>query len=160
MTDRQRRAMEATCKGKKKFTSKADAKAWWKQHRSGKMPGNAKPYNCPVCDYFHLTTLGAEARRDTRQGLNGDKEASNRSVIRALRKQNVSLKGQVGALQSDLDGLSDGLNECAQLFAWLLGKSEEFPERQDGQGLYWWRTELRKRIAVIDDKQRTRKSVP
>lgn len=28
---------------------------------------------------------------------------------------------------------------------WALGEKGDFPQRQDGQGSYYWRTELRKR---------------
>lgn len=35
------------------------------------------------------------------------------------------------------------------LIKWLLGENGEFPIRQEGQGLYWWRKELRKRAEFI-----------
>ena len=34
----------------------------------------------------------------------------------------------------------------AEIFQWLLGERGDFPERNPDQGLFWWRTELRKRL--------------
>ena len=31
---------------------------------------------------------------------------------------------------------------------WALGEEGDFPLRGDGQGAYWWRTELRRRAAL------------
>ena len=31
---------------------------------------------------------------------------------------------------------------------WALGCNGDFPQRQDGQGAYWWRHELRRRCGV------------
>jgi hypothetical protein len=31
---------------------------------------------------------------------------------------------------------------------WALGEGDDFPPRMEGQGKYWWRTELRLRAAI------------
>jgi hypothetical protein len=31
---------------------------------------------------------------------------------------------------------------------WALGEGDDFPTREAGQGMYWWRTELRRRAAL------------
>ena len=31
---------------------------------------------------------------------------------------------------------------------WALGEGDDFPAREDGQGAYWWRNELRERAAL------------
>ena len=43
---------------------------------------------------------------------------------------------------------SKELDRLKNVFAWLLGVEDDFPERQDGGGLYWWREELRKKLGV------------
>ena len=35
---------------------------------------------------------------------------------------------------------------------WALGEIDDFPPREEGQGKYWWRTELRRRAALAGDK--------
>ncbi len=35
-----------------------------------------------------------------------------------------------------------------EIYRWLLGH-EDFPARQDGQGVYYWRTPLRKKLLKI-----------
>ena len=32
---------------------------------------------------------------------------------------------------------------------WALGENGDFAQRKEGQGAYWWRTELRKRCAAM-----------
>lgn len=31
---------------------------------------------------------------------------------------------------------------------WALGEMDDFPAREDGQGAYWWRKELRERAGL------------
>ena len=38
----------------------------------------------------------------------------------------------------------------AEVIQWVLGERDDLPERQVGQGLFWWRTELRDRLALVD----------
>lgn len=37
---------------------------------------------------------------------------------------------------------------------WALGEKGDFPQRQDGQGAYWWRTELRRRALPNTPRER------
>jgi hypothetical protein len=37
---------------------------------------------------------------------------------------------------------------------WALGVNGEFPTRKDGQGAYWWRTELQRRAGLYWDGKR------
>lgn len=39
--------------------------------------------------------------------------------------------------------------EYDAIFRWLFGEEGEFPERQPGQGAYYWRSQLRKRLEAI-----------
>lgn len=42
------------------------------------------------------------------------------------------------------------------IYAWLMGASitDDFKERQDGEGAYWWRKELAERVRrIIEDKE-------
>jgi hypothetical protein len=43
------------------------------------------------------------------------------------------------------DGIAQGRREAADIFEWLLGYTD-FRQREQGEGAYWWRKELRKRI--------------
>jgi hypothetical protein len=36
-----------------------------------------------------------------------------------------------------------------EVFRWLLGYTD-FPERQKGDGLYWWRKELRQKLKALN----------
>lgn len=40
------------------------------------------------------------------------------------------------------------LKELREAIGWALGEIDDFPERQPGQGAYWWRSELRKRCGA------------
>jgi hypothetical protein len=43
------------------------------------------------------------------------------------------------------DGIAQGRREAADIFEWLLGYTD-FRQREQGEGAYWWRKELRNRI--------------
>jgi len=50
-----------------------------------------------------------------------------------------------------IDIITDINNEKSQvikIFKWLLGY-KSFPKRKDGDGLYWWRKELRNKLNKI-----------
>jgi hypothetical protein len=36
-----------------------------------------------------------------------------------------------------------------EIFQWLMGANGEFPHREQGEGAYWWRKELRRRLEAI-----------
>lgn len=37
-----------------------------------------------------------------------------------------------------------------EIFQWLLGMKEDFPERQPGQGQYYWREQLRRKLIIAN----------
>lgn len=39
---------------------------------------------------------------------------------------------------------------------WALGELGEFRTREDGEGGFWWRTELHKRAGLVWDRKRER----
>lgn len=39
---------------------------------------------------------------------------------------------------------------------WALGELGEFRHREDGEGAFWWRTELQKRAGLAWDRNRER----
>lgn len=41
------------------------------------------------------------------------------------------------------------LEEVKNVFRWLLGLGEDFPNRQDGDGSYFWRKHLRAKLEAI-----------
>ena len=45
----------------------------------------------------------------------------------------------------DITRERDSLREA---IAWALGERDEFPLREQGQGAFWWRAELRRRAAL------------
>lgn len=45
--------------------------------------------------------------------------------------------------------LKSRLSLMQEIFKWLLGEAEDFPQRPEGKGIYYWRTELRKRIEAL-----------
>lgn len=54
------------CVTKKRFESKADAKARARQYK-GQGFGLGRPYRCPTCGNWHLTTVDAESRSKLRK---------------------------------------------------------------------------------------------
>ncbi len=38
--------------------------------------------------------------------------------------------------------------EMRKALRWALGEADEFPPRKEGEGAYWWRTELGRRAAL------------
>jgi hypothetical protein len=42
--------------GKRKYSSAEDARKQNKSNHGGKTRGTPKPYRCPECDYYHITT--------------------------------------------------------------------------------------------------------
>lgn len=59
--------------------------------------------------------------------------------------------GDTPTLECIVHAIREQRGEVARLRAaltWALGEGDDFPVRQDGQGQYWWRSELRRRAAL------------
>lgn len=54
------------CVTKKRFESKADAKGNARRYK-GRGFGRGRPYRCPTCDQWHLTTVDAASRTELRK---------------------------------------------------------------------------------------------
>jgi len=48
----------------------------------------------------------------------------------------------------------DLLNRYRDAFTWALGAGDSFPERPEGKGAYWWRSELQKRAGLKWDGEK------
>ena len=57
-------------------------------------------------------------------------------------------KSVLDAALREMEEMRQQLAACREIFTWLLGEGDEFPLRPEGKGLYWWRKELRERIAA------------
>lgn len=67
----------------------------------------------------------------------------------ALLTQAIHEKNDAGAAAVRAIGeLEATIALLTEAIRWALGEVDEFPERQDGQGPYWWRAELRRRAAL------------
>ena len=69
-----------------------------------------------------------------------------------LRAENASLWETLNRIGDERQAFCYERNEARaenaalrEAIAWALGESGNFPPREDGEGAYWWRTELRKR---------------
>ena len=74
-------------------------------------------------------------------------------------KEPISPEAQIRALEGALTNAKIDLRmakarECRMQTAirWALGELGGFPGRSEGQGAYWWRTELRERAALADSQ--------
>jgi hypothetical protein len=56
---------------------------------------------------------------------------------------------QAAKFEAERDRLRAEVERRNAAIAWALGYTT-FPERQPGQGAYWWRTELRQRSGITD----------
>ena len=43
-------------------------------------------------------------------------------------------------------------DEYQEIFDWLDGRGEDFPERKEGEGAYYWRNHLRQKLQSLKDK--------
>lgn len=78
-------------------------------------------------------------------------EAAKQDLAR-LRDENARLKSEQnasGALRDSHRLLLDENARLRETIRWALGEVGNFPMRQDGDGRYWWRTELRARAALV-----------
>lgn len=48
-------------------------------------------------------------------------------------------------LLATIDERDRVIRKFEEAIAWALGEADDFPHRREGEGAYWWRTELRKR---------------
>ena len=53
--------------------------------------------------------------------------------------------------QYDVPILLEVIERQQAALRWALGENGDFRERLQGEGRYWWRTELRARAALIDE---------
>ena len=51
-------------------------------------------------------------------------------------------------LHSELTAANQRVKDLEDTILWALGYIGSFPERKEGQGLYWWRTELDRRSNI------------
>ena len=59
-------------------------------------------------------------------------------------------------LELDYAGAHKRVAELESAILWALGEHGHFEQRKEGQGAYWWRTELRKRCAALPNDQAQR----
>ncbi len=66
-----------------------------------------------------------------------------------------------GSRSDTLANVKSAVRELRRLqmaVRWALGEVGDFPMRQNGQGAYWWRTELRRRAGLSpNDKDQARR---
>lgn len=83
--------------------------------------------------------------------------ASGGSVTRELQYIAASPDQQYGGFHIHaVITARNALKEIRRLrraVKWALGENGDFPIRQDGQGAYWWRTELRRRAGMSPNDQ-------
>ena len=48
-----------------------------------------------------------------------------------------------------IDEVCEQWKKVRYIFKWLLGEEGDFPARREGDGVYYWRTELRKKIEAL-----------
>lgn len=83
--------------------------------------------------------------------LEADNEALKEEVERLktlISIEEIGESGLVVKLQSELAAISDQNGRMREIFAWLQGYSD-FPERKEGEGAYWWRRELNRRLEAL-----------
>lgn len=66
------------------------------------------------------------------------------SSVSAAQRAAVEIKH----LRKKLESAESALRAQQDAIRWALGELGDFPARQEGQGAYWWRTELRRRAAM------------
>lgn len=72
-----------------------------------------------ICDLKYIIGAGGHEY----SGSKADTLAAMKAAVRELRRLQMAVR-------------------------WALGEVGDFPMRQEGQGAYWWRTELRKRAGL------------
>ena len=78
----------------------------------------------------------AAADRERDEAMEELKHAADHARLR------VSLRHERDAALARVETLLDALN-------WAMGANGTFPFREEGQGAYWWRTELRERAGLV-----------
>lgn len=73
--------------------------------------------------------------------------ATDPAAILALLSERTQLAERVASLEAQNTALLKDRDEATATFQWLLGEREFFPLRTEGDGPYWWRSELRCRLA-------------
>lgn len=85
-------------------------------------------------------------------------ERTGHGLLAAMLGQDEPLEPVLEDIKSLRDALARRIAEGERLreaIEWALGECGDFPPRQEGEGAYWWRAELRKRAAlVIEEPQR------
>lgn len=67
------------------------------------------------------------------------------ALLDALAAKDLRIKELELEKQNDCSLAEQQLAAKEAVVLWLLGENGDFPVRPDGAGLYWWRSELRKR---------------
>ena len=56
--------------------------------------------------------------------------------------------------KSRIDALTQSRDDLLAIIEWLDGRGDEdFPERKPGQGAYWWRGEMMRRLEALREKE-------
>lgn len=60
----------------------------------------------------------------------------------------VNLRNLNEVLESMGRTKAERIIQLENAIRWALGENGDFPPREEGQGAYWWRTELRRRAGL------------
>lgn len=120
-----------------------------------------QPCRVAACEYEHKACPSCDTPPAP---VPARAEASDKDVERA-RKYLATMRqfgegDDLKLLAFDLasareEGRREGLEKAeryASAIRWALGENGRFNDRRDGDGPFWWRTELRRRAALIGDK--------
>lgn len=105
-----------------------------------------------------LRITGRDVHREWRDGMlaQGRTVAPERMTWETLSEQDKALDERIAAAlgasprgePADPGAVAavSIMRALERIVHWMLGEIDDFPARPDGAGLYWWRTELRRRF--------------
>lgn len=99
-----------------------------------------------VVDEDHATSLMTKAATALEQQAR--ELADAKAEIKLLGEYMDDLTNAKVAQTDELVKAERELAEVRSAIEWALGAGDDFPERQKGQGAYWWRKELAKRARL------------
>lgn len=104
--------------------------------------------------YYEFTFVknGGSAVITTQVTVSRDAGDELAVLIRRLNGSMDEIKKWEAELQRELAKRNEGL------LKWLLGESGEFPARKQGEGQFWWRSELRKRMERLFSQEQVEKA--
>jgi len=88
--------------------------------------------------YEHASEKSAKEQLEIQLAETKEREVYWKDKYEKVDKYNRVMLGQLDTAQAQLKRLGD-------IIVWALGYTD-FAERKDGQGAYWWRTEMRAKL--------------